>query len=71
MNGLNGTDAFDPRIAWREGFESIDAATLMDKQLPNSCFLVDGLVPEGVNMISFAPIKVHYGDDGEEAKKGG
>ncbi len=38
-----------------KGFNSIDAATLMDKPLPNSCFLVEGLVPEGVNMISGAP----------------
>ena len=52
MNGLNGTDAFDPRIAWREGFESIDAATLLDKPLPKSKFLVDGLIPQGVHLIS-------------------
>ena len=52
MNGLNGTDVFDPRIAWREGFESIDAATLLDKPLPKSKFLVDGLIPQGVHLIS-------------------
>ena len=37
---------YDPRIAWREGFESIDAATLLDKPLPKSKFLVDGLIPQ-------------------------
>ena len=52
MNGLNGTDAYDPRIAWREGFESIDAATLLDKPLPKAGFLVDGLIPQGVHLIS-------------------
>ena len=52
MNGLNGTDTFDPRIAWREGFESIDAATLLDKPLPKAGFLVDGLIPQGVHLIS-------------------
>ena len=55
MNGLNGTGVYNPYAELMKGFNSIDAATLMDKPLPNSCFLVDGLVPEGVNMISGAP----------------
>ena len=52
MNGLNLEGVYDPRIAWREGFESIDAATLLDKPLPKSKFLVDGLIPQGVHLIS-------------------
>ena len=55
MNGLNGAGVYNPYAELMKGFNSIDAATLMDKPLPNSCFLVDGLVPEGVNMISGAP----------------
>ena len=55
MNGLNGAGVYNPYAELMKGFNSIDAATLMDKPLPNSCFLVDGLVPEGVNMISDAP----------------
>ena len=55
MNGLNLEGVYDPFTEFTKGFNSIDAATLMDKPLPNSCFLVEGLVPEGVNMISGAP----------------
>ena len=55
MNVLNGAGMYNPYAELMKGFNSIDAATLMDKPLPNSCFLVEGLVPEGVNMISGAP----------------
>ena len=55
MNRLNLEGVYNPYAELMKGFNSIDAATLMDKPLPNSCFLVDGLVPEGVNMISGAP----------------
>ena len=55
MNGLNLEGVYNPFTEFTKGFNSIDAATLMDKPLPNSCFLVEGLVPEGVNMISGAP----------------
>ena len=55
MNGLNAAGIYNPYREIIEGFNSIDAASLMDKPLPNSSFLVEGLVPEGVNMISGAP----------------
>lgn len=55
MNGLNGAGVYNPYAELMKGFNSIAAATLMDKPLPNSCFLVEGLVPEVVNIISGAP----------------
>ena len=42
MNGLNGTEGYDPRIAWREGFDSIDAETLLNKPLPGASSLWTG-----------------------------
>ena len=55
MNRLNLEGVYNPYAELMKCFNSIDAATLMDKPLPSSCFLVEGLVPEGVNMISGAP----------------
>ena len=55
MSGLNGMDEYDPRRVWFQGFDSIDAETLMNKPLPGSKFLVDGLIPQGVHLISGAP----------------
>ena len=41
----------NPYAAWAQGFSTIDADTLMDKPLPKSSFLVDGLIPQGVNIL--------------------
>ena len=57
MNRLNLEGVYNPYAELMKGFNSIDADTLMDKPLPNSCFLVEGLVPEGVNMLSGASKK--------------
>ena len=46
---------YDPYTEFISGINSIDAASLMDKPIPNKLFIVEGLVPEGVNMISGAP----------------
>ena len=42
----------NPYAAWAQGFSTIDADTLMYKPLPKSSFLVDGLIPQGVHLIS-------------------
>ena len=47
MNGLNMCN----RV---QGFDTIDADTLMNKPLPKSRFLVEGLVPQGVNILGGA-----------------
>lgn len=41
----------NPYAAWAQGFSTIDADTLMYKPLPKSSFLVDGLIPQGVNIL--------------------
>ena len=47
MNGLNMCN----RV---QGFDTIDADTLMNKPLPKSRFIVEGLVPQGVNILGGA-----------------
>ena len=47
MNGLNMCN----RV---QGFYTIDADTLMNKPLPKSRFIVEGLVPQGVNILGGA-----------------
>ena len=47
MNGLNVNN----RV---QGFDIIDADTLMTKPLPKNRFLVEGLVPQGVNILAGA-----------------
>ena len=44
-------DGYNPYAAWGRGFDTIDADTLMYKPLPKSAFLVDGLIPQGVNIL--------------------
>ena len=41
----------DPRIAWREGFDTIDADTLMNKPMHKNKYLVEGLLPHGVTIL--------------------
>ena len=47
MNGLNASN----RV---QGFDIIDADTLMTKPLPKNRFLVESLVPQGVNILAGA-----------------
>ena len=47
MNGLNVNN----RV---QGFDIIDADTLMTKPLPKNRFLVESLVPQGVNILAGA-----------------
>ena len=47
MNGLNVSNRM-------QGFDIIDADTLMTKPLPKNRFLVEGLVPQGVNILAGA-----------------
>lgn len=38
-------------LPWGQGFETIDADTLMNRPLPKNRFLVEGLIPHGVNLL--------------------
>ena len=44
LNGLS-------RAPWGQGFDSVDADTLMNSPLPQSQFLVEGLIPQGVHIM--------------------
>ena len=48
---MSAFDDYNPYAAWGRGFDTIDADTLMYKPLPKSTFLVDGLIPQGVNIL--------------------
>ena len=45
------TNGFNPYSGWGVGIDTIDADTLMFKPLPKSRFLVNGLLPQGVNIL--------------------
>ena len=44
LNGLS-------RAPWGQGFDSVDADTLMNSPLPQSQFLVEGLISQGVHIL--------------------
>ena len=52
---MSAYDDYNPLAFFRTGFQTIDAAELLYKPLPKSSFLVEGLLPQGVNILCGSP----------------
>ena len=52
---MSSYDDYDPVSYFKTGIRSIDASELMYKPLPKSNFLVEGLLPQGVNILCGSP----------------
>jgi|GEM_PF-6234253 len=68
---INAESGFLPSLRWVQRTQ--EKLSSQSKGIPDeqTCFSEDTRQGVSVEYISCAPIKVHYGDDGEETEEGG